>query len=87
MLRRCFVDLICFCGVRFGLMLDVSALQILFYIALHFDTQTDRDSSLFISSVQFKMVSMRSEKPTCAPPGLSDVSPTSPLKRFRCSSD
>ena len=39
------------------------------------------------SSVQFKMVSMRSEKPICAPPRLSEVSPSSPLKRFQCSSD
>ena len=39
-------------------------------------------------SVQFKMVSMRSEKPICAPPLLSDVSQTAPLKRlFQCSSD
>ena len=30
------------------------------------------------------MVSMRSEKPIYALPRLSDVSPTSPLKRFRC---
>ena len=28
---------------------------------------------------------MRSEKPICAPPRLSDVSPTSPLKWFQCS--
>ena len=39
------------------------------------------------SSVQLKMVSMRSEKPICAPPRLSEVSPTLPLKRFQCSSD
>ena len=39
------------------------------------------------SSVQFKIVSMRSEKPICAPPCLSDVSRTLPLKRFQCSSD
>ena len=32
------------------------------------------------------MVSLRSEKPICAPPRLSDVSPTSPLKRCQCSS-
>ena len=38
-------------------------------------------------SVRFKMVSVRSEKPICALPGLSEVSPTSPLKRFQCSSD
>ena len=38
-------------------------------------------------SFQFKMVSMRSEKPICAPPRLSAVSPTSPLKQFQCSSD
>ena len=40
-----------------------------------------------ISSVQFSMVSMLSEKPVCAPPRLSEVSPMLPLKRFRCSSD
>ena len=32
-------------------------------------------------SVQFKMVFMRSEKPICAPPRLSEVSPALPLKR------
>ena len=35
-----------------------------------------------ISSVQFRMVSMRSEKPICAPPRLSEVSPTLALKGF-----
>ena len=30
---------------------------------------------------------MRSEKPICAPPRLSEVSPTLPLKRFQCSDD
>ena len=34
------------------------------------------------SSVQFKMVSMRLEKPICAPPHISDVSPTLPLTHF-----
>ena len=34
-----------------------------------------------------KMVSMRSEKPICAPSCLSEVSPTLPLKRFQYSSD
>ena len=38
-------------------------------------------------SVQFKMVFMRSEKPICVPPLLSEVSPTLPLKQFQCSSD
>ena len=33
-------------------------------------------------SVQFTVVSMRSEKPICAPPRLSEVSPTLLLKRF-----
>ena len=37
---------------------------------------------LSITTVQFKMVSMRSEKPICDPPLLSDVSPTVPFKRF-----
>ena len=35
------------------------------------------------SSVQFKTVSMRSEKPICAPPLLSEYSPTLPLKQQR----
>ena len=38
--------------------------------------------SFNVSSDQFKMVSTRSEKPICAPPRLSDVSPTLPLKRL-----
>ena len=32
------------------------------------------------------MVCMRSDKPICAPPRLSEVSPTLPLKRFQCHS-
>ena len=32
-------------------------------------------ASILASSVQFKIVSMRSEKPICAPSRLSDVSP------------
>ena len=40
-----------------------------------------------MSSIQQKMVSMRSKKPICAPPRLSEVSPTSPLKQFQCSFD
>ena len=39
------------------------------------------------SSVQFKMVSMRSEKPICAPHCLSEVSPTLPLKNVRLIDD
>ena len=39
------------------------------------------------SSVQFKTVYMRTERPIGAPPRLSEVSPTLPLKRFQCSSD
>jgi len=40
------------------------------------------------SSVQFKMVSKRSEKPMiCAPARLSEVSPTLPFKQFQCLSD
>ena len=39
------------------------------------------------SSVQFKVVSMRSEKPICAPLRLSEVFPKLPLKRFQGSSD
>ena len=37
------------------------------------------------SSVQLKTASMRSEKPICAPPRLSEVSSTSPLKRSQWS--
>ena len=42
-----------------------------------------------LSSVQFKTIFMRSEKPIklCASPRLSEVSPTLPLKQFQCSSD
>ena len=43
--------------------------------------------SVQFSSVQFKMVSMRAENPICAPPRLSEVSPTLSIKRFQCSSD
>ena len=39
------------------------------------------------SSVQFKMVSMRSGRTICAPPHLSGVSPVLPLKQFQCWSD
>ena len=43
---------------------------------------------MVVVPVQFKMVSMRSEKPICAPPHLSDVSTlTLPLKQFHCSSE
>ena len=42
---------------------------------------------ILFSSVQFKMVSMRLEKPICAPPRLLEVSPTLPLERLQCSSD
>ena len=38
-------------------------------------------------TVQFKLVSVCLGKPTCAPPHLSEVSPTLSLKRFQCSSD
>ena len=40
----------------------------------------------FRSSVHTEVVSMRSEKPICAPSRLSKVSPTLPLKRFQCAS-
>ena len=40
-----------------------------------------------VRTVQFNVVSVRLEKPICAPPRLSEVSPTLPLKRFQCSSD
>ena len=35
------------------------------------------------NNVQFKMLSVRLEKPICAPPCLSEVSPTLPLKTLR----
>ena len=41
-------------------------------------------SCLQFSSVQFKMVSMHSEKPILAPSRLSEVSPTMPWKQFPC---
>ena len=40
-----------------------------------------------VGSVQFEMVSMQSEKSICAPPRLSEVSPTLPLKQLQCLSD
>ena len=43
--------------------------------------------SALTSSVHFKMVSIRSEMPICAPSRLSEVFPVLSLKRFRCSSD
>ena len=39
------------------------------------------------SSVQFKITSVHSEKPTCTPSRLSKVSPTWPSKKFQRSSD
>ena len=54
------------------------------------DSKPSKDgtvSLLFSSVPQFKMVSMRSEKPICTPPRLSAISPALPLKRFQCSSD
>ena len=41
----------------------------------------------FPCSVQVNMESVRSEKPICAPPRLSEVSPTLPLNQIQCSSD
>ena len=46
-----------------------------------------RTQALRFSSFHSRMVSMRSEKPICTPPCLSEVFPTSPLKRFQSSSD
>ena len=43
--------------------------------------------SVCVCSVRFKVVSMRLEKPICAPPRLSEASPPVPLKRFQWSSD
>ena len=37
---------------------------------------------IMIGSVQFKMVSVRTGRPICAPPRLSGVSPMLPLKPF-----
>ena len=39
------------------------------------------------SSLHFKMASMCSERLICAPPRLSGVSPTLPLKQFQCLCD
>ena len=50
----------------------------------HHRTRTGRSQ---FSSVQFKMESMRTKKPICAPPRLSYVSPALPLKQFQCLSD
>ena len=36
-----------------------------------------------LCSVQFKVVFMRSETPTCTPPCLSEISPMLPLKQFQ----
>ena len=44
-------------------------------------------SAFEFSSVQFKMVFMRSEMPICALPSLPEFTSASPLKRFQCSSD
>ena len=45
------------------------------------------DSWVQYTSLQFKMVSMHSEMPTCTPPHISELFPTSSLKRFQCLSD
>ena len=56
--------------------------------SIHF---TKRDHgprlSTVLCSVQFKMVSVPSEKPICAPYNHADVSPTLPSERSQCSSD
>ena len=49
--------------------------------------RTDEDFGAQISSVQFKMISMRSEKPICASSGLSKVSSALPLKLLQFLSD
>ena len=54
-------------------------------LALTTYSRADRSSDR--SSVQFKIVSMRSGKPICAPLRLLGVSPTLPLKQFQCWSD
>ena len=49
--------------------------------------RTSKGLLVWRSAVQFKMVSMCSERPIRAPPCLSEVSSTSPLKLFQCLSD
>ena len=62
-----------------------SLFTFLFTASAHFLSEW---SDLLFSSVQDGSYhSMRSENPICVPPCLSEVSPTSPLKRFQCSSD
>ena len=48
------------------------------------DTVIHRTCLSQFCSVQFQVVSMRSEKPICAPPRLSEVSPTLPFKHLQC---
>ena len=49
------------------------------------------DCSVYVmrktSSVQFRMVCTLAEKPMCAPPRFSEVSPTLPLKQFQNASE
>ena len=54
------------------------------WLARHGNTNT---AIMENSSVQFKVVSMPSEKLICTPPCLSDVSTTLPSKQFQCASD
>ena len=65
----------------------VRAARLLCASDLKTKTKTKNNILYESNSIQFKMVSMRSEKPICAPPRLSEVSPTLPLKRFQCSSE
>ena len=51
--------------------------------AFHRHPAPEYEVPVDLSSVQFNMVSVRSEKPICAPPCLSEVSPTLPLKLAR----
>ena len=56
-------------------------------LAFPIGPQTAQISSVQFSSVQFKMVSVHSGRPICAPPHLTGVSPMLPLKRLQCWSD
>ena len=49
-------------------------------------SQPQQSRSTRPASIQFKVVSLRSERLICAPPLLSDVSSALPLTQFQCSS-
>ena len=67
----------------FSCLLHISPVYCLFPSLLIFPFLSTSPVYCPFSSFQFKMVSMHSEKPICAPPRLSEVSPTLPLKQFQ----